>query len=158
MLINKVLMAVVAVAITFSVHAKDTLQFSNAWIPEAPPVVKVMAGYIKIHNPTSIDIVINKVTSPDFEKVEMHQTIEKDGMSRMVKQDKMMIPAGGTVLFQRGGRHLMLINPKRVLKRGEKVSLKFSTRNDGASAKTNINISAEIKEAAIEDHSHHHHH
>lgn len=149
---NKILMTVVAVAITFSVHAKDTLEFSDAWIPEAPPVVKVMAGYVKIHNPTSSNIVINKVTSPDFKKVEMHQTIEKDGMSRMIKQDKMVIPAGGEVLFQRGGLHLMLINAKRGMKRGEKITLKFSTNEN------TITVMAEIKEAAIEDHSHHHHH
>ena len=47
-----------------------------------------MAGYLTIHNPTSTVIVIDKVTSTGFETVEMHETIEKDGMARMVKKDK----------------------------------------------------------------------
>jgi len=151
MLMNKISMAVVAIAITFSVQAKDTLQFSDAWVPEAPPVVKVMAGYLKIKNMTEKAIDINKVTSPDFEKVEMHLTVEEKGMSRMLKQDVVSIAAHDELLFQRGGLHLMLINAKHGLKRGEKITLKFSTKENM------FTVMAEIKEAAIEDHSHHHH-
>jgi len=151
MLMNKILMVVGAVAITFSVHAEDTLQFNDAWIPEAPPVVKVMAGYVKIKNLTATAIDINKVTSPDFEKVEMHLTIEKNGMSHMQKQDAVGIAANDEIIFQPGGLHLMLINAKHGMKRGDKITLNFSTN------KNTFTVMAEIKEAVIEDHSHHHH-
>ena len=133
------------------VLAKETIEISDAWIPQAPPVVKVMAGYLKIHNPTPSAIVIDRVSSAAFATVEMHQTIEKDGMARMVKKEKMTVPAKSDVIFKRGGLHLMLINPKQALKKGEKVTLEFTT-----SAGT-VSVSAEVKEAAIEDNSHHHH-
>lgn len=144
-------MVMVAVMITLPAFAKDTLQFNDAWIPEAPPVVTVMAGYVKIKNLTATAIGINKVTSPDFEKVEMHLTIEKDGMSRMQKQDTVIVAAHDEMIFQRGGLHLMLINAKHAMKRGEKITLNFSTN------KTTFTVMAEIKEASIDEHSHHHH-
>lgn len=147
------LLSIVSVISVLSppVIAKEALEIRDAWIPLAPPVVKVMAGYLTIHNPTSTAIVIDKVTSTGFETVEMHETIEKDGMARMVKKNKMTVPAKSDVIFKRGGLHLMLINPKQSLKKGEKVTLSFST-NTGV-----VSVSAEVKEAAIEDHSHHHH-
>ena len=132
--------------------AKDGLKISDAWIPQAPPVAKVMAGYLKINNPTSSKITINKVTSPNFNTVEMHQTIEKDGMARMVKQETMTIPANSEVIFKRGGLHLMLIQPKQPLNKGEKISLSFSTN------KGKVDVTAEVKAAELDDHSHHHHH
>ncbi len=142
-------MVMVALIITLPANAKEILQFSDAWIPEAPPVVKVMAGYVKIKNPTATTIDINKVTSPDFEKVEMHLTIEKDGMSRMQKQDIVSVAAHDEMIFQRGGLHLMLINAKHVMKRGEKITLNFSTNE------SMFTVMAEIKEASIGDPSHH---
>lgn len=157
MLMRKFYLSLLSLTIIFSTlsssaFAKGSIKVTDAWIPLAPPVVKVMAGYLKIHNPTSSAIVIDKVSSAGFETVEMHQTIEKDGMARMVKKDKMTVPAKSEVLFKRGGLHLMLINPKQALKKGDKVALDFST-----SAGT-VRVSAEVKEAVIEDHSHHQHH
>ena len=152
MMFKKIVVVFIAAVITFPIYAKDTLQFSDAWVPEAPPVVKVMAGYLKIKNMTAKAIDISKVTSPDFEKVEMHLTVEKDGMSRMLQQDVISVAANDELLFQRGGLHLMLINAKHGMKRGDKITLNFSTKEN------TFTIMAEIKEAVIEDHSHHHHH
>ena len=156
MLMRKFYLSLLSLTIMFATltstaFAKGALEITDAWIPLAPPVVKVMAGYLTIHNPTSKAIVIDKVTSTGFETVEMHETIEKDGMARMVKKDKMTVPAKSNVIFKRGGLHLMLINPKQSLKKGEKVTLRFST-NTGV-----VSVSAKVKEATIEDHSHHHH-
>lgn len=137
---------------TASIQASEPVKITDAWIPEAPPVVKVMAGYLKITNASKNDIVITQVKSADFETVEIHQTVEKDGMARMLKQDKLVVPAGSEVVFQRGGLHLMLINKKRALKKGDKVILSFSV------GESRYRVAAEVKEAAIEDHSHHHHH
>lgn len=154
--ISRLLIIVFGFSASIAAQAGESVKVTDAWIPEAPPVVKVMAGYLKISNPTSNDVVINQVTSADFETVEIHQTVEKDGMARMLKQDKLVVPAGSEVIFKRGGLHLMLINKKRALKKGDKVELNFSIATDAGTGK--LKASAEVKEAAIDDHSHHHHH
>ena len=40
-------------------NAADSITIENAWSPEAPPVAKVLAGYMKINNHTDKDIKIN---------------------------------------------------------------------------------------------------
>ena len=55
--------------------------------------------------------MIERVTSPQFGKVEMHETVIKDGVSRMSALEEVVLPAGATVEFKPGGKHLMLMRP-----------------------------------------------
>ncbi len=137
-------------ALSFSVHADPSLSVSEAWIPEAPPVAKVMAGYLEIKNKSDRTIILESISANDFERVEMHQTIKKNGMAKMVKQTSIKIPAHGGVSFRRGGLHLMLIGPKRKFKRGEKTRIILKTDQ------TSTEIDLVIKEASLDDHSAHH--
>lgn len=151
-MLRKVFVILVLVFSGSGIHAKELLQVSDAWIPEAPPVAKVMAGYLVIHNPSKEPVKITGVSAKDFRQVEIHKTIEKDGVSRMVRQDMLSINAGSTLKFERGGLHLMLMGPVRKLKLNDAVNIRMTTD------KGSINFSATVKQAAIEDHSHHHHH
>jgi copper(I)-binding protein len=152
MMLRKVFVILVLVLSGSGIHAKELLQVTDAWIPEAPPVAKVMAGYLVIHNPSKQPVKITGVSTADFKQVEMHKTVEKDGVSRMIRQDMLSINAGSTLKFERGGLHLMLIGPVRKLKLNDVVNIRMIT-DKGA-----VTFSATIKQAAIEDHSHHHHH
>jgi len=146
----KKLWVTVLLAFSFHVSADDILSVSNAWIPEAPPVAKIMAGYLQIKNKSDREIILQSISAKDFERVEMHKTITKEGISRMVKQASIRIPAKGAVLFQRGGLHLMLVGPKRKLKQGDTVKITLKTAN------TNTKINLIVKEASLDDHSAHH--
>ncbi len=90
----------------------------GAWIREAPPVAKVMAGYLTIHNPAEEEIVLEGAESPLFDKIEIHRTGMKGGMASMERQQGVMIPARGQVKFAPGGLHLMLMGPKKPLAAG----------------------------------------
>ncbi len=95
----------------------------NAWIREAPPVAKVMAGFMSISNPADKAAVLLGAESPLFEKVELHRSTMENGVAGMEQQEKMEIPARGEVDFSPGGFHLMLINPKQLLKVGDTVAV-----------------------------------
>ena len=134
------------------IFAKDGLVIDNAWIPQAPPVAKVMAGYMQITNTSREVITIQSVSSPAFNSIEMHETVSKDGVANMVRQESITIPAGESRSFQRGGLHLMLFKPKKAFKPGDNIKIQLQT-NHGV-----FNMTAEVRPAQLEDHSHHHHH
>jgi copper(I)-binding protein len=69
------------------------------------------AGYLDITNRSGTSISITGVSSPDYESVEMHETIVEDDIARMREMPALEIENGETVVFERGGKHLMLMRP-----------------------------------------------
>lgn len=95
----------------------------GAWIREAPPVAKVMAGYLTIHNPAEEAVVLEGAESPLFDRIEIHRTGMKGGMASMERQQGVTIPARGQVKFAPGGLHLMLMGPKKPLVAGSTATI-----------------------------------
>lgn len=123
-------------------NAAGKIKVIQAWIPQAPPVAGVMAGYFKVENNTDKPINLVSASSPAFANVMMHKSIEKDGMSRMIHIDKLKVPAHGSVTFKRGSYHLMLMRPKHSFKVGDKVAITLMT-----SQKHKIHFTAVVKPA-----------
>ena len=98
---------------------------NNAWIAEAPPVSRVHAGYFTLHNGGSKPVTLKTVSSEMYGNIEMHLSIEKDGVSSMQWLQQIEIPAGEDVAFAPGGYHLMLFRPVKRLKQGDEVKLHF---------------------------------
>ena len=69
------------------------------------------AGYLRIGNRSGSDIRITRVSSPEYGSVEMHETVIEDGVARMRAIPVLEVADGETVVFERGGRHLMLMQP-----------------------------------------------
>lgn len=103
---------------------------SDAWIREAPPGAGMTAGYLTLSNPTEQPVELTAVRSEDFDSIEFHVTVNEDGMSRMRREERVAVPARGSVEFAPGGRHLMLFGPRRSLAEGDAVELIF-TLSDG---------------------------
>lgn len=103
-------------------------EVEKPWIREAPPGMNMLAGYMRLENEKKAALNLVGATSPDFESIEMHHTVFKDGIASMIHQQSVRIPAYSTVKFEPNGLHLMLINPRRELKVGDKVkiTLRFS--------------------------------
>lgn len=130
------------------------LNISNAWIPEAPPMSSVMAAFMVIHNSEAQAVSIRAVSSEQFERVEMHLSVEENGVARMLPQKQLNIAANSRLELKPGSYHLMLFNPRAALKTGDKVKLQFTLSNGET-----INIEAEVRKntGAMMDHSHHQH-
>ena len=115
--------------LSFNLSASQSLQIKQAWIPEAPPGARVMAGYMEIHNLSDQILYIVSVNSPEFNSVEMHLSKEVNGTAKMLPQKKLSIPAKGALVLKSGSYHLMLMKPKKRITEGEKAQLNFSLSN-----------------------------
>lgn len=125
----------------------------QAWVPEAPPVASVMAGYVMFENTSDQPIVVVHAESPQFDTVEFHRTVDKDGMARMVKQEQLVIEPGNMLHLSPGGYHLMLIGPKQPYRAGDTIEVRFESQAGKIQT-----VKFVVKKAGGEDHQHHHHH
>jgi copper(I)-binding protein len=103
--------------------AADNLQITDAWIKNLPMAVPVRAGYMHIFNNQSLEITIVSLESKSFESIEIHQSLEIDGMMIMRPVDTLPIPAGGSLELAPGGFHLMMMNPLEQLIPGKKITV-----------------------------------
>ena len=85
----------------------------------------MLAGYATVRNPCAKAVQVTGVSSRDFAAAMMHETVLANGMSTMRHTATVTIPAGGEVVFAPSGRHIMLMQPMRVLKVGDKVRITF---------------------------------
>ncbi len=126
----------------------------EAWIRAAPPTVKVMAGYMTLHNASDEPKTLTGAESRQFDRVELHQTRMENGMMRMVAVKRLEIAPGERVHLEPGGLHLMMMRPHRPLAKGDHatVTLKFE---DGEAIILDMPVRADGEMAP---HGHHHHH
>ena len=84
---------------------------SDVVVSKPKPGMSMAAGYLTLSSNASQPIVITRVASPQFESVEMHESVIEDGMARMYPLGDLTIAAKSSVVFQPGGKHLMLMRP-----------------------------------------------
>jgi hypothetical protein len=124
-LLNKhiTLLLLIILLISTPALAGDALSADNAWVREGPPSATVLAGYLNISNQSERPYTLIRVSSPQFETVEMHESFEESGMMRMRKHDRIEISAHGELMFTPNGYHLMLMDPFKPARAGAQVEL-----------------------------------
>lgn len=140
----------------FSAAALAEVTVHEPWVREGPPAATVLGGFMELRNDGAEPVELVKAEGPDFEWVELHRTVHEDGMARMVAQDAIEVPAGGVATLEPGGLHLMLMNPRRHYRAGDRVPLTLSF-SDGRT----LEIEAEVRKASGghgHDHAHGHDH
>lgn len=110
-------------------QAAGQLMVDNAWIREAPPGASALAGYMTVMNKGDTPRVLVAASSPAFGMVMLHRTVMEGGMAKMVHQEKVIIPAKGSVTFEPNDYHLMLMKPKQTLKAGDQVDITLRFEN-----------------------------
>lgn len=86
-------------------------------VTEPRPGANMSAGYLRISNNRGEPLAITRVESPQFGKIEIHETTTIDGVSRMRPIPALEVPPNGSVVLERGGLHLMLMRPIEDLSR-----------------------------------------
>ena len=66
------------------------------------------------------------ISSPLVRRIELHESVEKNGVTRMVKRKDVEFPSRGALVFEPGGRHAMLFGVSNAVKAGAPVPLTFS--------------------------------
>ncbi len=102
---------------------EDLVAVMNAWVRE--PIVEsdTHAGYFTLVNVSETDLELVGIETDAYETVEIHQMTHVNGMMKMSEIESLNIAANGKIKLAPGGKHLMLINPKRVIKSGGRVTL-----------------------------------
>ena len=103
-------------------EAQAPLTASDVVVTRSVPGMPMSAGYFKLTNNSGQAISISHVTSPQCASVQMHETIIKDEVARMVPLEMLILQPGETVSFEPGGKHLMLMRPADDI---DSVTLKF---------------------------------
>lgn len=90
------------------------------------------AAFMRITNRNETDDVLVAALSPAAERVELHTHVVTDGVARMVKlEDGIPVPAGETVLLERGGLHVMFLGLTGPFEDGASIDLTLSFANAG---------------------------
>ena len=106
--------------------AADGLQVSDAWIRLSPVPNSPTAAYFTLHGGAAEE-QLTGVTSPQVRRSEMHETMSGDhAMSSMAPIKQVAVPAGGSLSFAPGGRHVMLFGLDPTATAGREVRLDFA--------------------------------
>lgn len=85
----------------------DVLLVKDVVVNLSPVDGNPSSGYATIKGGPD-DVTLVSVTADDVMRMEMHETVEEDGIAKMKTLKNALIPAGGTVKFEPGGKHLMI--------------------------------------------------
>ncbi len=100
----------------------------DAWVREAPPGAAMMAGYMALRNNSSRAQILVGARSADFAAVMIHRTTIKNDMAGMQHTPQIELAPNENLLFAPGGYHLMLMNPKRPMRAGDRVGISLEFR------------------------------
>lgn len=107
---------------------KPTIKISEGWARPTRAGLNMSAGYLSLQNHGQTQLILERVTS-SIGDVEIHQTIVKDGISRMKSVPNLTIEPGATISFEPGDLHLMLTNLMSPLKPGDIIPIEFHFKN-----------------------------
>lgn len=104
----------------------DGIKVENAWIREPAPGQTVVGGFMDITSEKNASVV--KAASPVVGTVELHEMKMQGDVMQMREVKAIELPAGETVKLEPGGLHLMLYNPMKPLKAGDKVPVVLTVK------------------------------
>lgn len=113
----------------------------------------VTAGYGEIKNNSKKAVTLQVKSAAPFKAIELHESVEKDGHMAMNKLEKITLEAGKSLTLKPGGHHLMLFDPSKEIKVGEKITVEFD--QDGSPLKLVFEVSDRSTKQDAHDHSHH---
>jgi hypothetical protein len=102
----------------------------HPWTRATPPGAKTGAGFLQLKNAGAADRVVG-ASSPVAGRVEMHITVREGDVMKMREVKGFDVPAKGSFELKPGGAHLMLMELKRPIKKGEKVPLTLKLEKGG---------------------------
>ena len=119
---KKFVLSIASIAAVFGADIEIEGAYARASIPNAPN----SAAFFVIKNNSDKDIAITSANSDIAEKNELHTHIKENQMLKMMKIEKLVVPAKSSLELKSGGDHVMLIGLKKELKAGDEISLELS--------------------------------
>ena len=101
------------------------LTISHVVVLEPVPGTSVAAGYLVLENHSDQPVTIEKITSPQFASIEMHETVILDDIARMVSLSSLIVDRQSNIVFEPGGKHLMMFASSPDITPGLPVTIEF---------------------------------
>ena len=119
---KKFVLSIVSIAAVFGADIEIERAYARASIPNMPN----SAAFFVIKNNSDKDIAITSANSDVAEKNELHTHIKENKMMKMMKIEKLVVPAKSSLELKSGGDHVMLMGLKKELKAGDEINLELS--------------------------------
>ena len=119
---KKFVLSIVSIAAVFGADVEIDGAYARASIPNVPN----SAAFFVIKNNSDKDIAITGANSDIAEKNELHTHIKENNMMKMMKIEKLVVPAKSSLELKSGGDHVMLMGLKKELKAGDEINLELS--------------------------------
>lgn len=132
---KKFVLSIASIAAVFGADVEIDGAYARASIPNVPN----SAAFFVIKNNSDKDIAITSANSDIAEKNELHTHIKENKMMKMMKIEKLVVPAKSSLELKSGGDHVMLIGLKKELKAGDEISLELSF-SDGDKKKIKVPV------------------
>ena len=119
---KKFVLSIASIAAVFGADVEIDGAYARASIPNVPN----SAAFFVIKNNSDKDIAITSANSDVAEKNELHTHIKENKMMKMMKIEKLVVPAKSSLELKSGGDHVMLMGLKKELKAGDEINLELS--------------------------------
>ncbi len=112
--------------------AQNGIEIADAYARSAGAMARAGAAFMAVTNTTDTDDRMIDARSDISARVELHTHIVTDGVARMTRlEDGIPIPAGETVMLERGGLHVMFMGLDGGMEQGETVDVTLVFENAG---------------------------
>ncbi len=109
--------------LSLNLQSQSALSVESGHVSALIPGQEVSAGYLHLHNNGDEDVLLVDFSSPAATMVQLHETAMKNGMMSMNRLDSVVVPAGGDLLMQPGGLHLMIMGVDKTAFAGDSIEL-----------------------------------
>ncbi|MEL6532114.1 MAG: copper chaperone PCu(A)C [Pseudomonadota bacterium] len=121
----KKLLTAAALAALFPVAASAQMMVEDAFARASGPDAPTGAAFFMLHNMGDSDDRLVSASSDIAERVELHTHEEnEDGLMQMIHvEEGFELPAGDTLMLERGGNHVMFLGLNQSLMQGDEVEV-----------------------------------
>jgi copper(I)-binding protein len=134
----------IAVAATATaVQAQVTV--SGAWVRGTVQGQTATGAYMQLRSADGATLL--GADSPAAGIVEIHEMRMEGNTMRMRRVEQLELPAGRAVELKPGGYHVMLMDLKAPLKKGDTVPIKLKVRSKSGQAQ-DVEVKAEVRDVA----------
>ena len=139
------LSVVIAAAVAATAAQAQGITVSGAWVRGTVQGQTATGAYMQLRSADGATLL--GADSPDAGIVEIHEMRMEGNTMRMRGVDKLELPAGQAVELKPGGYHVMLMDLKAPLKKGDTVAIKLKVRSKSGQTQ-DVEVKAEVRDVA----------
>jgi copper(I)-binding protein len=145
-----------ALLLSGAASASAAVSVESAWVRATVPGQTASGAFMRLRS--SVNVVLVSVSTPAAGMADLHQMSLEGGVMKMRALTRLPLPAGKTVELKSGGYHIMLLDLKHPLNKGDRVPLILGF--EGGDRKIQkLEVQAEVRDLTAmpaEGHQHHH--